>query len=148
MMIIRTLLVGAYVLLHISSAQAKIYCILEEAAQGVSAAEMRAQADRLDAEANQHIREGHEFQAGTPKALAKACRNVADAIDRMTARAKLPDVFIGMAAEQVRSGSNWGPPSRVNRTTTASGIREQWVYPSGFLYFENGKLVAIQEGSP
>jgi hypothetical protein len=54
---------------------------------------------------------------------------------------------IGMTAEQVKQDTEWGPPELVNRTETASGVREQWSYDHvlhGFLYFENGKLVAIQ----
>jgi hypothetical protein len=43
-----------------------------------------------------------------------------------------------------------GPPWHINRTQTASGSHEQWVYQwpeggyMGFLYFENGRLTAIQ----
>lgn len=53
---------------------------------------------------------------------------------------------IGMTADQVKQDTEWGPPDHVTRTETASGIREQWAYEHvlhGFLYFENGKLVAI-----
>jgi len=58
---------------------------------------------------------------------------------------KLPGVRIGMTASQVLNHSNWGKPLSVNRTTTASGTKEQWVYGEGnYLYFENGKLIAIQ----
>jgi len=32
----------------------------------------------------------------------------------------------------------------VNRTVTAGHVREQWVYPVGYLYFDNGILTAIQ----
>lgn len=42
--------------------------------------------------------------------------------------------------------SNWGNPEKINKTTTASGVREQWVYGEGrYLYFENGVLTAIQD---
>lgn len=57
---------------------------------------------------------------------------------------------IGMSAEEVRGDTEWGPPFHINRTQTAFGTREQWVYKwpdggfLGFLYFENGRLVAIQ----
>jgi len=55
---------------------------------------------------------------------------------------------IGMTTDQVEHGTVWGPPDHINRTETVAGIREQWVYgrPSpGFLYFEAGRLVSIQE---
>jgi len=42
--------------------------------------------------------------------------------------------------------TNWGSPQSINRTTTAQGIREQWVYGQRhYLYFENGGLTAIQD---
>jgi len=51
-------------------------------------------------------------------------------------------VFVGMAArDAVRS---WGEPKRKNRTTTAYGQSEQWVYAGGnYLYFKNGVLESI-----
>lgn len=51
---------------------------------------------------------------------------------------------IGMTAAEARA-SAWGEPRSVNRTTTARGEREQWVYSSGYLYLDNGRVVAIQE---
>ena len=40
----------------------------------------------------------------------------------------------------------WGEPRNVNKTTTAYGVNEQWVYStSRYLYFDNGVLTAIQE---
>lgn len=52
-------------------------------------------------------------------------------------------VRIGMNQEDVLS-SQWGRPHRVNRTTTINGIREQWIYGGGYLYFDDGILTAIQ----
>jgi hypothetical protein len=53
-------------------------------------------------------------------------------------------VTIGMTPEEVVA-SSWGKPKSINRTTTASGVREQWVYGGGnYLYFMNGKLDAVQ----
>jgi len=40
-----------------------------------------------------------------------------------------PGVSIGMTAQQVTDESSWGKPNHVNRTVTAAGVREQWVYP-------------------
>ena len=40
----------------------------------------------------------------------------------------------------------WGEPRSVNKTTTAYGVHEQWVYStSRYLYFDDGVLTAIQE---
>lgn len=56
---------------------------------------------------------------------------------------------IGMTPDKVKTETNWGSPSSVNRTITARGESEQWVYrgamgKSQYLYFVNGKLTAIQ----
>jgi poly-gamma-glutamate capsule biosynthesis protein CapA/YwtB (metallophosphatase superfamily) len=79
-----------------------------------------------------------------------AAKLVADAADRKAAAElkafkKKNGVAIGMSAQDVLD-SSWGRPESVNRTTTANGIHEQWVYSgsSNFLYFENGVLTAIQ----
>jgi hypothetical protein len=57
---------------------------------------------------------------------------------------KKQGVSIGMSQQDVLD-SSWGRPERVNRTTNAYGVREQWVYGgSGYLYFENGTLTSIQ----
>ncbi|MFT5875114.1 MAG: hypothetical protein ACI8WT_004095 [Clostridium sp.] len=59
--------------------------------------------------------------------------------------AKLPEPSIGMTAEEVRA-SRWGNPDSVNRTTTANGTSEQWVYSiNGYVYLENGVVITIQE---
>lgn len=40
---------------------------------------------------------------------------------------------------------SWGMPEDINKTTGNYGTHEQWVYGNGnYLYFENGKLTAIQ----
>ncbi|MCR4940383.1 MAG: DUF2845 domain-containing protein, partial [Treponemataceae bacterium] len=51
-------------------------------------------------------------------------------------------VSVGMTKEMCRL--SWGEPKRVNKTITESVIREQWVYGSNYLYFENGILSSIQ----
>lgn len=61
------------------------------------------------------------------------------------ARARRPGVKIGMTEKQVIEKTSWGAPEKVNRTTSASGVREQWVFGGGnYLYFTNGRLTAIQ----
>lgn len=57
-------------------------------------------------------------------------------------QSRLPYPKIGMSA---KTATNWGKPKHVNRTTTAKGNVEQWVYGDGnYLYFTNGRLTAIQ----
>ena len=68
-------------------------------------------------------------------------RQAKDAMDR---RAAMPGVRIGMTAEDVRNRSSWGPPSSVNRTTTATGTREFWHYGGrNSLMLEHGVVVVI-----
>lgn len=52
-------------------------------------------------------------------------------------------IVIGMTKQQCIDAI--GNPTRINRTTTASTIYEQWVYSGRYLYFENGNLVTIQD---
>ena len=59
------------------------------------------------------------------------------------AERKKQGVSVGMTADRVRE-SKWGKPRKINRTTNAFGVREQWVYDGGYLYFENDVLVSIQ----
>lgn len=54
-------------------------------------------------------------------------------------------VQIGMTKEQALAG--WGRPREINRTTSAYGTREQWVYGrfgGGYLYFEDDRLTTVQ----
>lgn len=57
------------------------------------------------------------------------------------------DLKLGMSADAARRV--WGQPERVNRSTTAAGVREQWVYGTvhkrEYLYFYGGVLVSIQD---
>ncbi len=60
------------------------------------------------------------------------------------ARKKKEGVRIGMTQQDVLD-SMWGRPERVNRTISARGVHEQWVYGSGgYLYFEDGILTTVQ----
>lgn len=52
-------------------------------------------------------------------------------------------IAIGLTAEQVRT--SWHEPDHINRTVSASGTDEQWVYGGYYLYFDNGILRSWQE---
>ena len=94
------------------------------------AAEMQSMAESCQ---TQHERNQLTAQKEKEDAAAKA------------KRAALPGARIGMTALTVRTKTQWGEPESVNRTTTQSGTREQWVYGDGqYLYFTNGRLTAIQ----
>ncbi|AVB11997.1 hypothetical protein C3438_18815 [Bacillus velezensis] len=55
-------------------------------------------------------------------------------------------IAIGMTKKEVIQLKDWGRPESIHKTTTASGINEQWVYGiSRYLYFDDGVLTTIQE---
>ena len=56
---------------------------------------------------------------------------------------KRSGVTLGMDQQDVLD-SSWGKPNKVNRTTNARGVSEQWVYDGGYLYFDDGVLTSIQ----
>lgn len=79
-------------------------------------------------------------QAIEKKRIADEKRAAAEDLKRR----KREGVRIGMTQDDVLK-SNWGRPEHVNRTTTAYGTREQWVYGSrSYLYFRDGILESIQ----
>lgn len=52
-------------------------------------------------------------------------------------------LWIGMSASQLEL--SWGWPHRVNRSTTASGTNEQWVYEErGYVYVDGGFVRSFQ----
>jgi hypothetical protein len=59
-------------------------------------------------------------------------------------------IFIGMTDTQVLNLPSWGRPSKILRSKTRQGWREQWVYKRPgddwhHLYFENGRLAAQED---
>lgn len=61
-------------------------------------------------------------------------------------RSKKPSPKIGMKSYLIGSKTNWGSPIKVIKTTTSSGVREQWVYEDErYLFFTNNILDAIVE---
>ncbi len=74
-------------------------------------------------------------------ALRELTAKAVDKADK--ARRKREGVSIGMTQDEVVA-SSWGKPRKVNRTTRANSIREQWVYDGGYLYFQDGILTTVQ----
>jgi hypothetical protein len=107
-----------------------------------NAAEFRAYAACKDRDADSVV---DPFAKSLRRDEAEKARREAKEIEEAFERAKKPGASIGMTAEQVIAQTNWGRPEHVNRTTTAGGTREQWVYPGyQYLYFQEGKLISIQ----
>jgi ribosomal protein L37AE/L43A len=51
-------------------------------------------------------------------------------------------VRVGFTKDQAITA--WGRPEDINRTTSAYGTSEQWVYGYNYLYFDDGVLTTIQ----
>ncbi len=101
--------------------------------------------DAIRAAAAQAVAEAKEKEQNEQKVLAEAeVRREKARLAAAKDAKRRGGVHIGMSAKQVRA-SNWGAPYSVNRTTTATGVSEQWVYGgNSYLYFQNGRLTAIQ----
>lgn len=61
-------------------------------------------------------------------------------------------IELGMNQDQVMfcmQAINNGRPDKINTTTSAAGLREQWIYrvsdKTWYLYFSNGRLTTIQQ---
>jgi hypothetical protein len=54
-------------------------------------------------------------------------------------------IWIGMTDKMCRD--SWGNPNHLNRTVTANGVHEQWVYDhqSTYIYFEDGICTSYQQ---
>jgi hypothetical protein len=52
-------------------------------------------------------------------------------------------IILGMSADDTRA--SWGQPDKVNRTVTAGGVSEQWVYGDTYVYFEDSILTSWQD---
>jgi len=87
--------------------------------------------DRLDEEQKREAYLASEADAYNKK--------VGDEIFNIILQGK---VQIRMSKEMCKL--SWGPPKKINKTTRAGQITEQWVYLSNYLYFDNNILTAIQ----
>ncbi len=93
---------------------------------------MAVQEERRD-----HEERGRAVAAERQRARAAWPRAFARAVDRQA-------VLVGMTPGMVRAA--WGEPHSVNRTTTAAGASEQWVYGRGqYVYLRAGRVYAVQE---
>jgi hypothetical protein len=85
-----------------------------------------------------------DLEVRDPEGVIRVIPSIAPKTEKQQALAdKSRGVSVGMSSAQVLA-SSWGKPRKVNRTTTANGVKEQWVYGGGYLYFFNGVLTGIQ----
>lgn len=97
----------------------------------------QAEADAYSAQHNAWIA---ERVAATKKAAAE---RVAAVNSRKALCDKVGVPSVGLNSTGVLK-SCWGKPVRVNTTETATSRTEQWVYASGYVYFTDGIVTAIQ----
>lgn len=102
----------------------------------------RAKASAAAAEAQAKARRA--AAAVATKTARDARRRAEGWTDEQIALVDSRKIQIGMTGAMVRAA--WGPPERINTTTTASGQDEQWVYGSGsYVYFgPDGVVRSIQ----
>lgn len=86
-------------------------------------------------------------ESGQRQAAAAQAARQAAAHDRARAAIDSRQVYIGMAAADVRA--SWGDPSSINSTTTAAGTVEQWVYrwengKQQYVYIDGGRVRSMQ----
>ncbi len=91
-------------------------------------------------------KQAQEEKKAQQRAEKKAERERAKRFEEQRRQAAKPSPRIGMTRRQVVNDTNWGRPYDINRTTSGSGVREQWVYGNRrYLYFDNGVLTVIQD---
>jgi len=110
-------------------------------------ASSRARLNSLEAFVRTFPNEAARYAELGPSLTAQAERDDALAAKAaaiaLAKKKKREGVTLGMTQEDVLA-SNWGRPNKVNRTIYSHGTHEQWVYDGGYLYFEGGILVTIQ----
>lgn len=109
---------------------------------------------RLQSFLNRHpniTEEAKEYLRNNPDELEDDRINYIDDNSNLNGEVKskiiLKEIWIGMKDEKLEVIK--GKPRDINRTTTAYGVREQWVYGAvgnrKYYYFENGILTTIQD---
>lgn len=108
---------------------------------------------RARAEAAAKARAEREAKAREAEAKARADADAAERKREASIRARWPPRMADLVvAHEVAPGmtpamvlESWGRPDHVNRTITAFGRSEQWVYGSErYVYFENDVVTSIQ----
>lgn len=106
--------------------------------------ELKSQVSKLKQLATKETKEYTE-KRDKERAKIEVERKVEQKEQQINSSTKNPQpVTIGMTTEEVLT-KGWGKPNDINRTTTAYGVSEQWVYNGyKYLYFEDGILKTIQ----
>lgn len=107
----------------------------------------RDRAPRLVARAKEfRFDNGSRCTRVTPARVKRLAEAHADWSDDALLSIACGGIGIGYTGEQVEA--SWGRPSDINRTVSASGTREQWVYGEysrRYVYLDDGVVTAIQD---
>lgn len=125
----------------------KLFCVALSATSGIALTTTAITAQAQTWQCVDSSRHVYKVSQNVPTDRCKLISNKSPYADLVEPKIpELPQPSIGMSQHQVLTATSWGAPSRVHRTTSSTGIREQWVYSdSRFLYFEDGRLTTIQE---
>jgi hypothetical protein len=115
---------------------APIRLILKTTKEEVGFRDVNATGTNIDMRLRKHRRYADVFFERDPQTIRNWPPEIWSAIEEGR-------VVIGMTPEEARM--SWGNPKSVNRTVTALGVDEQWVYNDlTFIYFRDGKVTAVQ----
>jgi hypothetical protein len=67
----------------------------------------------------------------------------ADSVRREQERFLRGGIRVGMSKQQVLS-STWGQPDRIQMGVVGGRVREQWIYGTNTLFFEDNTLTTVQ----
>jgi hypothetical protein len=63
--------------------------------------------------------------------------------DNIAAAIREHQAIIGMSPDEAKKA--WGYPQHVNKSNVLGHLSEQWIYDRGYLHFQNGVLIAVEE---
>ena len=88
------------------------------------------------------VKQAPEVAAVKAQAAVDAKADAEAEVKRQAAMVKAHKIWVGMTEAQLLKSI--GKPEKVNRTVTANGKSEQWVYHGNYIYVENGVVTAFQ----
>ncbi len=79
----------------------------------------------------------------------KTNKNAFKALQNIYANLELPNKILEVGKSEKEVLAIMGQPDKINKTTNASGVNEQWIYKELdiFIYMENGTLSSWQESN-
>lgn len=88
------------------------------------------------------VKQAPEVAAAKAQATVDAKADAEAEVKRQATMVKEHRVWVGMTQAQLLKSV--GKPEKVNRTVTASGKSEQWIYHGNYVYVVDGVVTAYQ----